>query len=148
MANQVGGVQPLPNPAGTPLLTLRIPIAEWHIIIQSRPNVLIRGEKFHVEQTLLAILAHLQGSVFHWHSGTDETLPPDDARTGTLVIAGLDELTGDEVSALEGWLLTAGASFQVISTSRSDLGAAVELGRFPASLYYRLNTILLESPGA
>jgi len=63
--------------------------------------------------------------------------------TGTLIIEDVDALSGSDQRRMLQWMLGPGSETRVISMATRRLFALVDDGRFDATLYYRLNTMLL-----
>ena len=61
----------------------------------------------------------------------------------TLIVAEVGCLTSDSLDRLAEWLDTPFGRVQIVSTSSTPLLERVRAGAFPASLYYRLNTVVL-----
>lgn len=62
----------------------------------------------------------------------------------TLVVREVGALANAELDVLNDLIETARHDLHVMSTSSSRLWEAVEAGKFPADLYYRLNWILVD----
>jgi hypothetical protein len=68
---------------------------------------------------------------------------PHGRPTCALILRDVSTLTADAQEQLFAWLADEGACAQVVSTTQSPLFAFVRDGLFSASLYYRLNVLLL-----
>jgi hypothetical protein len=96
--------------------------ADWHAILQNRPNVLLQGPKLSTDAWLSQLLACCRGSTLL-----------ENVHTYGLV----------EQTALLQWLDNSDR-VQVISTTERPLFESVERGDFIGQLYYRLNTVFLD----
>jgi Sigma-54 interaction domain len=68
---------------------------------------------------------------------------PHGRPTCALILRDVSTLMADAQEQLFAWLADEGACTQVVSTTQSPLFAFVRDGLFSASLYYRLNVLLL-----
>ena len=119
-----------------------MPLEEWYVILESRPNILIRADKSRLEQTMFALMPHLRQEVIQWRAGMKLELPK--AFEGTLVVEGLEKLSPAEWQALDDWLTNSTSRVQVISSTAEDPMHLMTTCGFPVSLYYRLNTVVLD----
>ena len=106
-------------------------------------NMLIRGEKSAATATVVALSADLSIPLVTWTAGSSVSLPA--LREGTVVLQDVDRLEPSTQRELLTWLDERGGRVRVISTARSDLFALVLSGEFLDSLYYRLNTIVVDA---
>jgi hypothetical protein len=120
---------------------LPAPDQEWQIIVQARPNVLIWGEKSHVESTIVSLVPHLAAPVVAWTFGDDRAAL---AGAATLIIRDVNHLTSDEQRLVYDWLTHAERRVQVLSTAFGPIAHMLEDGSFRSDLYYRINTICLD----
>jgi hypothetical protein len=105
-------------------------------------NLLVRGEKSATAATVVALSADLSAPLVTWTAGTDTPLPQVDR--GTIILQDVDRLDVDAQRTLLDWLDESRGRVRVISTARSDLFDLVIAGAFLDSLYYRLNTIVVD----
>jgi len=107
-----------------------------------RLNVLAIGPDDRTDELLKPLRPSLKHPVAEVQGGAPLALPS--RAVGTLLLRNLHALTpaeqGQLFEALNDWLSGA----QVISTSATGLMPLVRDGRFLESLYYRLNTILID----
>lgn len=111
---------------------------EWRTILALRPNVLIEGQESDVEKTLVALTGDFRADTCEWSAFDDATMP-----VARIIVREVTQLTILERQRLARWLNTAHPRVQLIATSSTPVFHAVEEGRFPADLYYRLNTVVL-----
>jgi hypothetical protein len=117
---------------------------DWHIAMTARPNVLVMGPTDVVEQSLAALMPHLDLPVRYW--AIDTLLPSRDEMT-TLVIRNVDTLSASEQRALSSLFEQMASTWiRVISTTTVPLFQLVSAGLFLDGLYYRLNTVTLVAP--
>jgi len=119
---------------------LNIPAAEWQVLITSRPNLLLVGERTVTEATVHGLEPHFVSPIWRHHPRTALSLPH---YVGTLLLFEVAQLAIDEQRQLFQWLDEASTRVQVVSTTARPLFALVERGEFPWDLYYRLNIVCL-----
>ena len=111
---------------------------EWR---SPRHNVLLEGP----EATTLAVLGllqpHLPEPVIRKGHGSPLQLPAGDV--GALIVEEIGDLSGEEQARLLAWI-DCQSQTQIVSTTAHPLFTRVARGFFDASLYYRLNVILVE----
>jgi len=112
---------------------------EWRLIVTARPNVLLEG----AHEATDAIVAEATGLLAKPHVTWTGAAPPG-GRPATLLVRSVSEFNRDQQQSLLAWLEAPGDRVQVISTTTEPLYPLVSGGRFLASLYYRLNVLLLE----
>ncbi len=116
---------------------------DWHTLKTARCNVLVTGIADAVERSLAALLPHLEQPVWCW---TLDTVLPSTGDVRTLIIRNVDALSVNQQRELSSWLeQSAGARTRVVSTTTVPLFALVAAGLFVDALYYRLNTLLLDT---
>jgi hypothetical protein len=122
---------------------LRHSALDWEIVKTAHCNVLISGIPDAVERALAALMPSLDQPVWSWT--LDTALPPTgDVRT--LIIRHVDALSVVHQRELSRWLeQSAVTRARVVSTTRLPLFQLVGAGRFFDVLYYRLNTLLLDT---
>jgi hypothetical protein len=107
--------------ADTPLA--EPPLDDWHLMLRTRPNVLIEGAKAATEAALRRLL---------WHS-----LDPGDALgstcPSTLIVRDVASLSANEQPRLQRWIED-GEQTQILSTSHQPLFRLVVQGQFSADL--------------
>jgi hypothetical protein len=112
-----------------------------------RFNTLIVGARPDIERALADLGSDFHEREYRW---PDRPEPTADAPS-TLVVREVGALAAPELDALNELIARAGRHVHVVSTSSGPLWQAVEVGRFPADLYYRLNCVLIDAsrrPGA
>jgi hypothetical protein len=116
--------------------------APFRLVLHNRPHTLLTGPAAAVDLTLAALMPLLEPPVCGWTPG--EPLPPP-AHIGTLVCRDVDRSTPDEQMALAIWLSQAALDRpQVISTTTVALWRLVTEGLFLDTLYYCLNSVLID----
>lgn len=115
---------------------------DWHISKTVRPNVLIVGATDATEPLLEALWPYLDPPVW---CGTVDTLRHTAGSARTLVIRDVGSLSASQQMELSLWLARSAATkVRVISTTTVPLFLMVTAGLFLDSLYYRLNTLVLD----
>jgi hypothetical protein len=114
---------------------------EWQVLWTARPNVLVTGLPDAVEQSLAALMPHLDVPMCDW---TPDVLQRRPGEIKTLVIHDVDALSAEQQGALAAWLdRPAIRRTQVVSTTNAPLFPRVAAGLFLEGLYYRLNMLVL-----
>lgn len=118
---------------------------ECHFVRGNRSHVLVAGAADAVEQSLAALMPHLDPPVWYW--SPDALLPaPGDVKT--LVIRNVDTLSAERQRDLLSWLEQAAVGrTRVVSMTTAPLFQRVASGRFLDTLYYRLNMVVLDGAG-
>jgi len=117
---------------------------ELRLVEQHRVNLLLMGRAEIVRPMVDALAARFHQPVGTWSPGERLVLPPAE-RTGTMVINDVGALgLQDQIQLLE-WLGSACGRTQVVSTTPAPLLPRVESGKFIDTLYYRLNTVLVDA---
>lgn len=117
---------------------------ELRLVEQHRVNLLLMGRAEIVQPMVEALAARFHQPVGTWSPGERLVLPPAE-RTGTMVINDVGALgLPDQIQLLE-WLGTACGRTQVVSTTDSPLLPRVQSGKFIDTLYYRLNTVCVDT---
>ena len=132
--------------AGQPPSLFAISAAEWQVLLNSRPNLLLVGTRSATDATLRALTPHLQAPLCVWSGEPEVPLPLEDH--GTLVLTELGALQAVQQTRLFHWLDRIGRQVQVVSMTAQPLSSMVERGEFRADLYYRLNIMRFEVPPA
>jgi Sigma-54 interaction domain len=117
-----------------------IPSSELDVLVRYHPNLLIVGKESAVAPTVLALMSDFYRNVYRWPEVPDGI---DSGVDTTLIVSEVGCLTSVSLDRLVQWLDTSLARVQIVSTSSTSLLERVQAGAFPASLYYRLNTVLL-----
>jgi len=117
---------------------------ELRLVEQHRVNLLLMGQDDIVQPMVDALSARFHQPVGTWSPGERLVLPPAE-RTGTMVLNDVGALAlQDQIQLLE-WLSTASGRTQVVSTTPSPLLPRVQSGKFIDTLYYRLNTVCVDT---
>lgn len=119
------------------------PCDEWRIAIEAGANVLLQGSERSAMRALTSV--PLRSPVQILSPGAAFTLPARGIRT--VVLHHVEGLGIEEQAQLLRWMeeLSASERAQIVSVSCTPLHALVEFNGFPETLYYRLNTILIEA---
>ena len=117
---------------------------ELRLVEQHRVNLLLMGQHDIVQPMVDALSARFHQPVGTWSPGERFVLPPAE-RTGTMVLNDVGALgLQDQIQLLE-WLSTASGRTQVVSTTPAPLLPRVQSGKFIDTLYYRLNTVCVDT---
>jgi hypothetical protein len=117
--------------------------ADWSILRDAHPNVLVTGTPPATGAFLLAVEAFLRPPVLC----LDAADPlPSPTSAGTLVLRGIGRLSFDQQHALMDWYDEAKpkGSLQVVTLTETPLYSQVQAGVFLDPLYYRLGTLLFQ----
>ena len=125
-----------------PQIALSIAGVSLPMLIAARHHILLEGAVASTEVVLLALAPHLSGPVLRRPPGTTFALPTGDV--GAVILQSVDGLSTSDQTTLLGWLADARRRTRIVSTSVHSLFALVGRGLFDASLYYRLNEVLLQ----
>jgi hypothetical protein len=108
-----------------------------------RSNMLIEGSAAAVEQSLAALIPHLELPVCCW---TPVALLPSPHEVKSLVIRGVEALSQRQQRDVSGWIERASvAGTRVVATTTVPLFERVAAGTFLDCLYYRLNTVKIDA---
>lgn len=127
--------------SASPPTGLRIEPGEWRVFTATKANTLMLGEPLAVTRMLNAAWLTLGRPVF-WCDGPRLTLP--EGQTGTFVLWRVDELRAEDQQQLFGWLDRRGAT-RVLARAPRSVFPLVQQGQFLPELYYRLNTLILQT---
>lgn len=112
-----------------------------------RVNMLFVGRERVTRSILDRLLLELADPITSWHPG--EMIPPiRQNHGGTLILHDVSGLNADQQRDLLEWLDLDAGRTQVISTTPVALVARVHIGTFIERLYYRLNTICVDTGAA
>jgi hypothetical protein len=114
--------------------------SERRTLVALRPNIMIEGQESDVERTLVAVTADFRPGTCEWSA-----LASHHAETpvATIIVRDVTRLPLADLQRLSEWLDATNPRVQLIVTSSTPVFRAVQQGRFPADLYYRLNTVML-----
>lgn len=115
---------------------------DWQVIVNERPNVLLRGSDAVCDAAVSALWPVLRRPVHRWLAELERPLPRLD--DGTLVVDHLAACLPAQQTALLDWLDATDARVQIVSTAEQPLLTLVAHGFFLPELYYRVNTIYLD----
>ena len=113
---------------------------EWQFLSDRPCNVLLEGTAAATDG-VLQLLRPLIREPMLWNA-PPAMRHPRNSKTHTLIVKEAADLDGDQQRALLAWMNDAQGS-QIVATSSRTLYPLVEAGLFDASLYYRLNVVLL-----
>jgi Sigma-54 interaction domain len=111
---------------------------EWR---SPRRNVLLEGSEPSTLAVLRLLEPHLPEPVIRKGRGSPLQLPDGDI--GALILEEVSDLSGDEQARLLAWIDDR-CQTQIVSTTARPLFERVARGLFDASLYYRLNVIVVD----
>ena len=111
-------------------------VDDWNLSQACRANVLVVGAKDAIDSLFGAWLPYLDAPMCWWQP--DMVRPPSDMRT--VIVSDIAALTETQQHALQ-CMLREATPARFISISTQPLYERVRDGRFPASLYYQLNTL-------
>jgi hypothetical protein len=111
---------------------------EWR---SPRHNVLLEGSEPSTLAVLRLLEPHLPEPLIRKGRGSPLRLPDGD--TGALILEQVGDLSGDEQARLLAWI-DGRYQTQIVSTTARPMFERVARGFFDASLYYRLNVIVVE----
>jgi transcriptional regulator with GAF, ATPase, and Fis domain len=116
-----------------------VPMIDWRTLIALRPNIMIEGQESDVEKTLVALTGDFRAGTCEWSAFEQYAAAP----IATIVVREVTRLSALDLLRLTTFLNTMHPRVQLIVTSSTPVFRAVQQGRFPADLYYRLNTVML-----
>ena len=125
----------MPVPARLP-----IPASDWQTLVATQANAVVVGQEDAALRVWTAVWPSLQKPI-HWVDADHLVLPRRPA--GTLILQSVDLLTASAQQQLFAWLDGDARSTRVLARAAQPLFPLVENGAFLASLYYRLNMLLL-----
>ena len=114
---------------------------ERKILRKHRCNVLVEGDRRATNAVLTLLLPYTRDAVV-WHTPYAPVELPD-PKTNTFILRSAASLSASDQQRLLDWLGGTGRRTQIISTAETPLFTLVEGGLFDATLYYRLNVMLL-----
>jgi hypothetical protein len=108
---------------------------------EHRCNVLVEGGRAATTAVLRLLLPSTREAVV-WHKPYAPLKLPD-RTTNTFILRNAASLSANDQGRLLDWFGDPGWRTQIISTAESPLFTLVQGGLFDATLYYRLNVMLL-----
>jgi len=115
---------------------------EWTILGTSPVNGLLVGPRELTAAAMAEIEPGLRRPLVWWSPEEGADVPEIDA--GTLVIRDVENLDSRQQEQLSRWIVVHSRGVQVLGLTREPLYEHVATGRFSTSLYYRLNTVVVE----
>ncbi len=118
-------------------------VADWRCLLHaSRPNGLLVGPHAATSVVFRLLAASLRAPVRHWPR--DGAAWTNDDAPSTLVLHQVASLPQADQRVLLTWLDKPGRDVQIISLSTRSVYPLVEANAFLASLYYRLNLVVVD----
>ena len=117
---------------------------DWQLVRTARVNLLLIHQESSAAGLLDQLLPDLNEPIARWRPGQRLVLPSIHL-AGTIVLQDVGALCPDEQRRLLDWLEESGGRTQVVSTTAESLLARVNEGTFIDTLYYRLNTVCVET---
>jgi hypothetical protein len=127
--------------SAAPPAGLQIDRSEWLVFTATQANTLMLGEPLAVTRMLNAAWLTLGRPVF-WCDGPRLTLPT--GLTGTFVLWRVDELRVNDQQQLLAWLDRRGST-RILARAPRSVFPLVQAEQFLPELYYRLNTLILQT---
>jgi hypothetical protein len=113
----------------------------WRMLLQAHPNVLIRAAAPAATTLVAALTLGLREPVQVQEEWNRASAPMH----GTLVLYGVDTLGWREQLEVLAWLDATDGAVQVVSVGNDRIFPLVQRGDFLETLYYRLNTLLVDT---
>jgi hypothetical protein len=115
-------------------------------LIAARHHILLEGPKAWTDAVVLCLQPHFHPPIARNQSGVAFQLTG--GNVGALILQDVDRLSAAEQRRVLAWMSGASRHTRIVSTTEQPLFPLVERGLFDATLYYRLNMLLLQaSPG-
>jgi hypothetical protein len=111
---------------------------DWDLLVTSRLNAILCGDRPAIGFTLSMLRAHLALPLHEWSCAGGSPPPHPTNTSGTLIVTDLGDATVDQQHLLLDWL-DAHDALRVITVSERPLFGLVERGMLLEQLYYRLN---------
>jgi sigma-54-interacting transcriptional regulator len=119
---------------------------DWQLARTARVNLLLIYQQS-TAGLLDQLLPDLNEPIARWRPGQQLVLPSIHL-AGTIVLQDVGGLCPDEQRRLLDWLEESEGRTQIVSTTAESLLARVNEGTFLDTLYYRLNTVCVETSHA
>ncbi len=142
------------TPEATPLDSASRPRKDWRLVrlaprdlqlmTMPRVNLLVMGADSAIRIVLDRLLPALEEPIATWQPGEPLVLPPG-ARGGTMILHDVGALTHEDQRRLLEWSQQAAGRTRLVSTTTQPLFPRVEAGAFIDTLYYRLNTVCVDT---
>jgi hypothetical protein len=107
-------------------------------------NLLLSGMHEVVQNILDTILSDLETPIARWYPGERLVLPPV-SKTGTVILHDVGAMDQEDQLRLLAWSERAAGKIRIVSTASTPLMPLVNAGTFNDTLYYRLNTVLVDT---
>jgi hypothetical protein len=120
------------------------PVDDRELARRARANVMILGSERVAGDLVVSLWRNFDGPIVIRRDGERLRLTPSSEPVGTMVLHGVDSLTGQEQSALNHWLDSSQGRTRVVSTAPPSMLPMVESGQFSEQLYFRLNTLCID----
>jgi hypothetical protein len=117
---------------------------DWRLAKRAGLNLLVIHRDGIAGDVLDPLMADLNPPITNWRPGQCLVLPPVTG-AGTVVLQDVGALAQEDQYRLLDWLETTEGRAQVVSTTPEPLLPRVISGRFLDTLYYRLNTVCVET---
>jgi hypothetical protein len=118
--------------------------ADLQLVRMMRVNVLVIGTEGVIRNVLDMLLPDLLEPIEQRQPNKRLLLPPA-AGVGTLILRDVHTLTAEEQRRLLAWLESSAGRTQIVSTAPTPLLPRIKAGGFLDTLYYRLNTTLVDA---
>jgi hypothetical protein len=112
-------------------------------VIAARHHIMLEGPKAWTDAVVLCLQPHLHPPITRNQSGLAFRLPGENA--GALILQDVDRLSVAEQARVLAWMGSASRHTRIVSTTELSLFSFVARGLFDATLYYRLNMLLLQA---
>lgn len=115
-------------------------------LIAARHHILLEGPKAWTDAVVLRLQPHFHPPIARNQSGVAFQLT--DGNVGAFILQDVDRLSAADQKRVLAWMGGSSRRTKIVSTTEQPLFPIVALGLFDATLYYRLNMLLLQaSPG-
>ncbi|HEY7289573.1 MAG TPA: sigma 54-interacting transcriptional regulator [Vicinamibacterales bacterium] len=118
--------------------------ADCHLAKSAGVNLLVIHHNGSAARFLDQLLSELSEPVASWRPGQQLALPTA-IDGGILILQNVGALTSREQERLLAWLEVQAGRVQIVSTTPEPLLPQVEAGSFLDTLYYRLNTVCVDT---
>jgi hypothetical protein len=115
---------------------------DLHLFATARSNCLLIGPDARVVDALAALQPFFRHAPV-FLDGRHRLELPRASRAATFVVRHVGDLNTSQQVAFSSWIESAPGRVQIVSTSAGPIWPAVEGRSFLASLYYRLNTMMI-----
>lgn len=115
-------------------------------LMAARHHIMLEGPKAWTDAVVLGLQPHFHPPITRSQSGVAFHL--SGGNVGALILQDVDRLSVAEQTRVLAWMGGASRHTKIVSTTELPLFPFVARGLFDASLYYRLNMLLLQAPPA